>query len=87
MLPQRLAQNLRGKEMLIEDKHKSPDSSHLFTIRVWVESVNKDTRQVRIQVKHVLSGATHTFLQWAQVIEFIEAQLLEHASDKLRREK
>ena len=52
--------------MIIERKPKAPDSSHLFTIRVWVESANQDTRQVRIQVKHVLSGATRTFLQWSQ---------------------
>jgi hypothetical protein len=60
--------------MGMEGKPKTADSSQLFTIRVWIESVNPDTRQVRIQVKHVLSGATRTFLQWPAVIAFIETQ-------------
>jgi hypothetical protein len=64
----------------------TPDPSQLFTIRVWTESVDQDTRQMRIQVKHVLSGATRTFIQWSQVIEFIESQLLEHTSDQIRRD-
>jgi hypothetical protein len=71
--------------MIMEDKPKTPDSSHLFTIRVWVESVNQDTRQVRIQVKHVLSGATRTFLQWPQAIAFIEAQIQEKGSSNAMR--
>jgi hypothetical protein len=66
--------------MIVEGKPKSPDSSHLFTIRVWVESVDQDNRQLRIQVKHVLSGATRTFLQWSQAIAFIEAQIQEKGS-------
>jgi hypothetical protein len=73
--------------MLVENKHKSPDSSHLFTIRVWVESVDQETKKVRIHVKHVLSGANRTFLQWSEAIEFIETQLLEHTSDQIRRDK
>lgn len=68
----------------MEDKHKSPDSSHLFTIRVWVESVSPDAGQLRIQVKHVLSGANGTFLQWPKAIAFIDAQVSEHRFDKIR---
>lgn len=71
--------------MIIEGKPKTTDSSHLFTIRVWVESVNQDTSQVRIQVKHVLSGATRTFLQWSQAIDFIEAQIQETGSSNTIR--
>jgi hypothetical protein len=58
----------------------------MLTIRVWIESVNQNTRQMRIQVKHVLSGATRTFLQWSQVIEFIEAQLAESGPNQARME-
>jgi hypothetical protein len=71
--------------MLIRDTHKPSNSSHLFTIRVWGESVNQNTRLVRIQVKHVVSGANRTFLEWSQVIEFVEAQLLENGLDQLRK--
>ena len=66
--------------MTLEGKPKTSGSSQLFTIRVWIESVNPDTRQVRIQVKHVLSGATRTFLQWPSVIAFIETQIQENGS-------
>jgi hypothetical protein len=68
--------------MLISDKHKSSDSSHLFTIRVSVEAGNEDTRQVRIQVKHVLSGANHTFLEWSHVIDFIEDRVKRYRENK-----
>jgi hypothetical protein len=30
-----------------------------------------ESPQVRVQVKHVLSGATRTFREWSQVIAFI----------------
>lgn len=51
-------------------------------IGVWVESASHDT--IRIQVKHVLSGATRTFLQWSQVIEFIEAEVEHHKPNQAR---
>lgn len=73
--------------MVIKEKPTTPDPSQLFTVRVWTESVNQDTKQVRIQVKHVLSGATRTFLQWFQVIEFIQAKLPEYRSDEMRRDE
>jgi hypothetical protein len=72
------------KVMATKEKTKTSDPSQLFTLRVWTESVNQDNRQIRVQVKHVLSGATRTFLQWSQVIEFIDAQLLEHRSDQIK---
>jgi len=49
--------------------------SQLFTVRVWVESTQDGNRQMRVQVKHVLSGATRTFREWSQVIAFIEKRL------------
>ena len=49
--------------------------SQLFTVRVWVESTQDGNRQMRVQVKHVLSGTMRTFREWAQVVAFIEDRL------------
>lgn len=57
------------------DPHNLWIPSQLFTVRVWVESRQAGNRQVRVQVKHVLSGSTRTFREWAQVIAFIEERL------------
>jgi hypothetical protein len=54
---------------------RTADASQLFTVRVWVERMGQDARHVRIQVKHVLSGSTRTFLEWRQAIDFIEARI------------
>jgi hypothetical protein len=64
--------------MTKEEKQETPDSSHLFTVRVWVEQLNSEERQVRIQVKHVLSGAMRTFIRWPKAIAFIMAQIEEN---------
>jgi hypothetical protein len=50
-------------------------NSHLFTLRVWVESSNDEKLQVRVQIKHVLSGTTRNFLNWSHMIDFIEDRL------------
>ena len=59
--------------MPLNDNHPPAmsDSSQLFTLRVWKESVHDGNPQVRVQVKHVLSGATRTFREWSHVIAFI----------------
>jgi hypothetical protein len=49
--------------------------SQLFTVRVWVEPSQDGGTQMRVQVKHVLSGATRTLREWSQVIAFIENRL------------
>lgn len=53
----------------------SSAASQLFTVRVWVESAQGGSRQVRVEVKHVLSGASRTFREWSQVVAFIEDRL------------
>lgn len=36
-------------------------NTHLFTVRLWVEAVSHDQDEVRMQVKHILSGETRYF--------------------------
>ncbi len=51
--------------------------SSLFTIRLWQENVGSGTEEVRMQVRHVLSGETHCFREWARLIEYLEYKLQE----------
>ena len=69
--------------MLLNDHHPSPMSnqSQLFTVRVWVETAQDGGAQLRVQVKHVLSGAIRTFREWSQVIAFIEGRLQGNQED------
>jgi hypothetical protein len=49
--------------------------THLFTVRLWVEPLGDDQREVRMQVKHLLSGETHYFRTWAEVVTFLLAKI------------
>lgn len=49
--------------------------SCLFTVRLWVEEIGPDQHEVRMQVKHVLSGETRSFRQWQEEVTFILARL------------
>jgi hypothetical protein len=47
--------------------------SQLFTLRVWLEDVGNGRSEIRGTVKHVLSGETHHFRDWATLIQHLEA--------------
>jgi hypothetical protein len=49
--------------------------SSLFTVRVWREALGERPGEVRMQVRHVLSGETRYFRAWAQVTEYLEGKL------------
>ncbi len=59
----------------------SPPASHLFTLRIWGASQPGENGPMRMQVKHLMTGATHTFQQWSEVRRFIEAIVLEGEPD------
>ena len=43
-----------------EPQQQHPQS-YLFTVRLWIETVNQDQDEVRMQVKHLLSDETCYF--------------------------
>jgi hypothetical protein len=49
--------------------------SALFTVRLWREALDAGPGEVRIQVRHVLSGETRYFRRWAQLEEYLEGKL------------
>ncbi|MCL4860225.1 MAG: hypothetical protein KJZ93_12495 [Caldilineaceae bacterium] len=49
--------------------------THLFTVRLWVERYGDDQREVRMQVRHVLSGETRYFRAWSEVVAFLLAKM------------
>jgi hypothetical protein len=55
--------------------------STLFTLRLWVEEVGEGEREVRMQVKHIVSGETRYFRDWAEVMAFLMVKL---SSDRRR---
>ena len=51
------------------DRNRSP--SQLFTIRLWIEELDERRREYRGQVKHVVSGVTRNFREWADLEAFL----------------
>jgi hypothetical protein len=49
--------------------------THLFTVRLWIEPLGDQQSEVRMQVKHLLSGETHYFRTWADVMAFLLAKI------------
>jgi hypothetical protein len=49
--------------------------SNLFTLRVWYEQVEPERREVRLQVRHVLTGETRYFHDWQAPIGYMEGKL------------
>lgn len=49
--------------------------SQLFTVRVWVEEADADHCEVRMQVRHVLSGETRYFSAWPPLIVYLLSKL------------
>jgi hypothetical protein len=52
-----------------------PAHSSLFTVRVWREALGDQPGEVRMQIRHVLSGETRYFRTWVQVVEYLEGKL------------
>lgn len=51
--------------------------THLFLLRLWVEPLADNQREVRMQVKHLLGGETRYFRAWPDVVAFLLAKLHE----------
>lgn len=49
--------------------------SQLFTLRVWYEESGTSNKEIRIQVRHVLSGETHYVHSWGTLIAYVLAKL------------
>jgi len=51
--------------------------SSLFTIRLWEEERSEGASELRMQVRHVLSGETRYFRNWVQLAKYLEQKLHE----------
>lgn len=49
--------------------------SQLFTIRVWTEPLGHSQSELRGEVRHVLSGETRYFREWAALIVYVTTKL------------
>ena len=46
-------------------------NSHLFTLRVWYTEPTSDAQELRVQVKHVLTGEVRYFRDWSTIAAYI----------------
>jgi hypothetical protein len=51
--------------------------SHLFTIRLWTESLGDGQVSRRGRVQYVLSGERRFFKDWTTLVEYLEAKMKE----------
>ena len=49
--------------------------SQLFTVRLWYERVDADQWEVRMQAKHILTGETRYFRDWALLAGYLTDKL------------
>ena len=50
-------------------------SSHLFTVRLWVEALGSGQHEMRYKVQHVLSGETRYFRDWSALLGYLTAKV------------
>ena len=46
-----------------------------FTVRVWYEPVDAGQSEVRMQAKHILTGETRYFRDWALLASYLTSKL------------
>lgn len=67
--------------MILPEPRQERPRSHLFTVRVWKEAmrdaVAHDAYELRMQVKHVLSGEVHYFRDWQTLVEYLQRVIQE----------
>ena len=51
--------------------------SHLFTVRLWLESLGDGQTEWRGKVQHVPSGEARYFRKWSSLVIFLERALSE----------
>jgi hypothetical protein len=51
--------------------------SHLFTVRLWTESLGDGQFEQRGRVQHVLSGERRYFRAWPALVRYLESKLQE----------
>ena len=49
--------------------------SQSFTVRVWYELVDAGQSEVRMQAKHILTGETRYFRDWALLASYLTGKL------------
>ena len=68
--------------MSFKDEADSPTlSSHLFTIRMWLEDLGNGQKDWRGKVQHVNSGEVRYFRDWSTLETFMEGLLLRDEKD------
>jgi hypothetical protein len=45
-------------------------------VRLWIEPLGNQQSEVRMQIKHVLSGETRYCRTWTELVEFLRAKLV-----------
>jgi hypothetical protein len=50
--------------------------SCLFTVRVRREELGDGVSEMRIEVRHVLSGDVHHFRRWSDMVAYLHAEVL-----------
>jgi hypothetical protein len=61
--------------------------SQLFTVRIWYEPVDAGQSEVRIQAKHILTGETRYFRDWALLAAYLTSKLDAPGSEGSQRLK
>ena len=54
-------------------------------MRLWLEELGHDQRDIRMQVQHVLSGETCYFREWSKLVAYVECKVQEVTEEASRK--
>jgi len=57
------------------DDEQHPHRTHLFTVRLWLETLGGGQAEWRGQVRHVGTGETVYFREWPGLLDFLQTTL------------
>ena len=60
---------------------RAPQSSLLFTLRLWAEPIDSDQVEWRGKLQHVLSGEVRYFRDWPGLIKMLAELLDKYGQD------
>jgi hypothetical protein len=67
-----------------DDTDRNLPRSHLFTVRLWTESLGNGQFEQRARVQHVLSGERRYFRDWPTLVRYLAKKLQELDEMKTR---
>lgn len=69
-------------DVTLASNNAPPDDSHLFMVRVWLQTSTNGEMEWYGKIQHVLTGNVRYFRDWATFVAFMQQTLSETPSNE-----